>query len=814
MKKVTVVQIILFLIITNVKAQSPYYDAIWLKERLIENTFTTENTFNKKEDSLQTQDQKISAKIKFFKNGNDIHKQDSITFYNMAGLKNAEQLKIVLAEKDDSLFSVLKKYFPEIKPSDRSDDISAVLQKNPFLTKKITYKGFNRDANNPIKDLSISNIFSSIGGLDITTIADGFAKFIVKRTKKELSIAFFDKFKEFISKYPDLKTVFPQTYRALSLIGDEIYNYEAYIQTLRESFENDLSTLEKNLPSIIENHPDFFKKHPELAATLNSGCYIAGKLEDKVHPGDILKDYPTAYLDNLNKNWKGAIQTLQLFSASLRDSTSKTDSVYWVSPKQVKEFLKDDVAFRIYLGLVYQEAKNKYDSIHFSFNGKDTTLIQLLDIVAVHFETYSAYKDFITGFCERTDKLNGMIKNYKKPTNDSLTFEQYYQYFNSSINLLQYCTEISKLPYLKNIIPDLSASLKDYFDVAHSTGDLVLDIRRRNYSSAIVNAVHIYDIVKAKYTIKINSPSGKKQRKANEELNKKVTDLVGELEKGSINTISNNSLTISTDSNSSGNATKNNVTNKEVADILIQKAAIDPSFSATRDIVKKLKDSLQEMLVANSVNKQMDDTLRKLYKYGSFMAAMVQAKSSDDVAKVIEAYALPTGSARIKRASDFNVSLNAYSGLFYGFERISHVDSGKWQANVFGVAAPIGVAASWGHRLLFIPMGERQWSTSIFVSLIDIGAITAFRFRDDSTANVPTIQLRDILSPGAFLSIGIPKCPLSVNVGAQMGPNLRKVNNNDPSKPSNDYYNKTYWRFSASLCVDIPLLNFYTRSKN
>ena len=155
---------------------------------------------------------------------------------------------------------------------------------------------------------------SSVGGLDVTNIADGLAKFLVKRTMQELNIAFFEKFKTFISKYPDLQSVFPHTYVALTIIGDEIYNYEAYIQTLRESFEKDLKVLDENLPKIIQNHPVFFAENPALAATLQSGCYIAGALKDKVHPGDLLKNYPTKYLDSLNKNWKASIQTLQLFS--------------------------------------------------------------------------------------------------------------------------------------------------------------------------------------------------------------------------------------------------------------------------------------------------------------------------------------------------------------------------------------------------------------------------------------------------------------------------------------------------------------------
>jgi hypothetical protein len=204
------------------------------------------------------------------------------------------------------------------------------------------------------------------------------------------------------------------------------------------------------------------------------------------------------------------------------------------------------------------------------------------------------------------------------------------------------------------------------------------------------------------------------------------------------------------------------------------------------------------------------NTLAKLLRYGSFMATVATAKSSDEVQYAIEAAALPVGSSRVKRASDFNVSLNAYAGLFYGVERINDVDSGRWKANVYGVTAPIGVAASWGHRAFFIPTGKTEWSTTVFITLIDLGAVAAFRFTDDSTSQIPSIKLKHIFSPGAFLSIGIPRTPISFNLGAQMGPNLRKVNN-DLLK-GNDFDDKIYWRFSASFCVDIPILNFHTKS--
>ena len=132
----------------------------------------------------------------------------------------------------------------------------------------------------------VSSAVSSIGALDVTNFADGFAKFLVKRTKQELNMAFFTRFKEELSKaeYRDLQTVFPQTWRALQAIGDEVYNYQRYLQTLRESFEKDLANLLTHIPTVIDNHPEFFKTQPELEAILRTAFYIAGSLQSKQHP--------------------------------------------------------------------------------------------------------------------------------------------------------------------------------------------------------------------------------------------------------------------------------------------------------------------------------------------------------------------------------------------------------------------------------------------------------------------------------------------------------------------------------------------------
>lgn len=616
------------------------------------------------------------------------------------------------------------------------DDGVTFAAKNPFLREVIVAGAYGTNLPHSKKstaestgDLFSGLSWSSIGGLDVTKFADGLAKFLVKRTKEELNIAFFTKFKAVIDKYPDIKTVFPKTYVILSSIGDEIYNYDQYIQNLREAFKDDIQSLAENLPSIIPNHGDFFKTHQPLKAALNSGCYLASSLQKQVHPGDILANYPLEYLDPDSlgtENIAGSVRTLQLLSASLRD-TSSTDSSYWVNIKYVRQLVDNKQAFQIYLGLVYRLAIKNYENVPFDH----MTLVTWLDKVAPEIkkglDVFNQYKLYIMRLAAKTDNLNRMIKSYSKPANDSMAIELYKKYFDAFEDYFEYVSVVGNLPGANKskFLAGLPEKLSPYFSIGRLASGLVVDINRKNYSSAINNAVAIYDTVMSE----------------------------------------------------------------------IQRIA-----------AAKPKDN-----DAQRQNIQVSDTRSSFIKYGSFMAAIATAKTSDDVEAAVEAAALPSGSARIKRESPFNISVNAYTGLFVGHESIDGLVD-KTAFNSFGVMAPVGAAISWGHQFLFWSTGKHEWSTSLFVSVLDLGAIAAYRFKNDTTSQIPTVELKNILSPGAFLSIGIPKSPLSVNFGAQMGPNLRKINFNS-QLPSDDSNNKIYWRFSASLCVDIPIFNLYTRSR-
>ncbi|MEP6725871.1 MAG: hypothetical protein ABJC98_08650 [Bacteroidota bacterium] len=641
---------------------------------------------------------------------------------------------------EEELKAIIKFYFPDQTIKNSTQAVSACAA-NPFLKSAIT-AGFTADLKSNFigtsqagEEILSSLSLSSIGGLDVTKIADGLAKFIVKRTKQELSIAFFEKLKSALDN-PDIKALFPKTSELLAAVGEEGYDYKKYLQNLREAFKTDIQKIDENLPGLIPINEAFFTEHHAIRASLQTGCYIATGLKKTVHPGDLLANYPLNYLKDENINITGALKTLQLLSESFRDTTS-SNGTYWVDIKYLRQLVNDKKAFKIYLGLIYQLAKNNYDDIQFEKH----SIINLLEIAAANFDTsldyYNRYKLYILRFAEKTDALNNMIKNYSNPANDSLAIELYKKYFDATVDLFSYTIKITELPGLDKLPSTtlnfvLKQELPFYFDIAQATSDLVVDVNRRNYPSSINHVVYIYDKIEA-------GPAKSSAATA--------------------------SITI---------------------------AEAKPANDSA-------KNAAALSLTAQAAEASSKTILNNLIRYGGFLASLATAKTSDEVENLIETFALPVGSARVKRLSISNVSINAYCGLFIGHEKITSVTDNQI-FNTYGLAAPIGFSASLGTK--------RGWSHSAFISMIDLGAVAAFRFTDNTTAQVPNIQLKDIFSPGLFYSLGIAKTPLSVNIGAQVGPNLRKV-----TKDTNDYSGKTYIRYSVSVCVDLPLLNLYTRSR-
>jgi hypothetical protein len=191
------------------------------------------------------------------------------------------------------------------------------------------------------------------------------------------------------------------------------------------------------------------------------------------------------------------------------------------------------------------------------------------------------------------------------------------------------------------------------------------------------------------------------------------------------------------------------------------------------------------------------------WKYGSFMATVAEAKNSDDVARAIESIALPPGSATMKKRNNFTFGINTYGGVSSGWEHLG--DETGTITDVKGVVAP------WAPLGLDISsrIGKNGGgSLGLYLPLIDVGALAAFRLNDNAAADLPKLSWSNILAPGAYLVWGFSKkSPYSLSMGGQVGPGLRKFSRMNGAEISD----RQGYRLGLSLAIDIPVVPLFMR---
>ncbi|PIF34313.1 hypothetical protein CLU81_4952 [Flavobacterium sp. 9] len=617
----------------------------------------------------------------------------------------------------DSIKSILKQYFP-------AQGFTDALQKNPFL-KEYVPDGYTASFTSGL----LKNTINQVGGLDVTNFADGLAKFLVERSKEELNVAFFRKFQDFLKKYPEARIVFPTTVSVINNIA--AYNYAAMLPALRASFQKDLNAISSNLLSLRDTSnydgydtDDIIKVRADAIShflndsisgrSISAAIITADEIIKGTNTADIIDQIANDKACEPEDNFSNAILFVNLISKSLR---STEDHQVWITKQQVNDLVKDEIALRIYFGLLYEADKNSSRPVTF------TTLSFTLQSFLTELNTKwndPAGRKFIGSFRNLALKASSVADNTKSimaitQKSEQPSIIQYAEYASSISDFLKLTVQL--LPNnaaIDSTASKLTADIKKFVTVIDAATNLCYDIKSQNYSALILHT------------------------------------------------------------------------------------------SLLLPEIKGINPELKE----------------KYIKYGTFMANIVEAKSSDEVKAAIETAVLPVGSSSIKRETDFNISLNAYIGPFAGYEYMPTLKKEDRYAFSYGVTAPVGIAFSWGNIGKFKSDGKPNTrgkgdnivdvggkSFTIFVPLIDVGAVAAFRAGDDGSKVASEVTLSNIISPGLYFYLGFGKCPISLGVGAQLGPQLREVTATDINVDKNYYV-----RYGLNLVVDIPFFNLYTQN--
>lgn len=190
----------------------------------------------------------------------------------------------------------------------------------------------------------------------------------------------------------------------------------------------------------------------------------------------------------------------------------------------------------------------------------------------------------------------------------------------------------------------------------------------------------------------------------------------------------------------------------------------------------------------------------------ALVAQFAEAKSATDVSNVLEAAAAPISTYETKYRKSV-VALNALVGVSGGGEVVS--TRGGAPSGVVGAFAPVGLNAT-------TPFGSNNWHVGAMLSFINLGALVSARFTSDTSSSNgstntvgtnPNVNFLNIVSPGAFVTLGIAGSPLIVGGGAQVLPGGRQVQMTSAGgTPSTQ--NAASAQFVAFLSADVPLFPF------
>jgi len=626
-------------------------------------------------------------------------------YFNDVSSASANRVSIKAGVEIDAEF--FKKYVAggnQLTNDELRDNLEDAFKDNPFI--RIQFSSANL--------LGLTTKFTREGspasGFSVGGFADGLSRFLVKRTKQELSQAFFEGFKSEVKKDAYLSHFCPATKQHLLDIDQDVYLFKDYLEGLRESFIMDMTALPGNTEDFLRDDtlcPDCSQNANgkvmidflHLAQQLVNGeppvdmiSYLA-RPNSAIQTADIIKE-PALY------DMAGAFRFIYLVSESLRNPDSKNTIMPWFTGGELRKMFQDKKLFRIYLGLLWQQA----DEV--SFVGPDSTqstsMRNILKKAADSGDLFENWRRSLESLGEVTHALQlSILANASSPTSVS---DDFFRYSETLTKLMQTVNETGRVlfnrPQGQNLIP------QDYIFFMRQCNSLYFNVRQRNYTGAISNVIFC-----------LNKIGGDK---------------------------------------------------KEIATML---------------------------------------------KYANFVASIAEANSPEEVENAIELFALPPGSSRMKKQPGrFTIALNAYTGLSGGNE---YLDGSNVPKNFGAITAPVGISFSWGlgykkkqddGDLKQINLG----SIGFFLPLLDVGAVTTFRFKDSTSQNLPELTWGNILAPGFYLVYDFPnKWPLAFGLGGQIGPGLRKVVVN-----GGDEIDKSGIRFGAFLTVDIPFTFFHLGKGN
>jgi hypothetical protein len=317
--------------------------------------------------------------------------------------------------------------------------------------------------------------FTVPSSLNFTTeLIKGTSDFLVDRIKKELELAFFDKFREKINDNRDLRELMPFTHLLLS--SQDFYYSPTLGSTWKAAFEKDLKELPNTLYLKVIKDADFmpFIDRDELELLMNA-YKIVEKLRNGFHLTTAIQ-----YI-NPKENKDNLLSCIISISNGLRLSdTTGTNSSAWVSLDDFDALSKEEQKY--FLFFLYQDNETIFKKFEKEFN-EGAVNKYILSIRKLLFALHQ-YDIVLNQITQRKEKLmkEGKVEN----VSTSQDFSQIL------ITLREIYSAAFQLAIELELIKDNNKSIV----LLNSAINITQYINQRNYSSMLIEFIYVLNQIK------------------------------------------------------------------------------------------------------------------------------------------------------------------------------------------------------------------------------------------------------------------------------------------------------------------------------
>ncbi|HLG41028.1 MAG TPA: hypothetical protein VI461_15210 [Chitinophagaceae bacterium] len=658
--------------------------------------------------------------------------------------------------------------------------IMAAYAGNPFLSGILTYTppSLLRSTNiQSVDGYPASSASGSLGSNLLGNLVNGAADFLIKRAHEEISVSVIERLKKLLELYPEFLKLFPRTCSLLEPIKP--YEYSKALAAFKAAIKEDMENFIAHISGLydIPRYQLLNQKVPALSLLFTASTLLAATHDEK-NFATSMAELPSQPFMSASNNYISVVQLLIVISNSLLDqklSDPDDDPIRYINKLYISKVThKDpalmDVLSRAYLGLLWHKAS----SITFVTSMGPQNVATFLNRwnVATTIESVIKLVDKAVGLISISDKELKEVKESEQETR-RITGENHiivkrFNYYAALVSGVLDIVTLFQDP--ANSATTRIGEIRDYLpQFTTSVSSMIKNIAEEEYNLAISSfektLTVLSDYLK---TVEKNKTDATTLKSA------VATNIDAEilLVNGQLTTI---------DGDISG------LSSGGTADVQLEREARRQEYLVKKAQLEKKKEQLERQ---KKNLKAVVFKLSKIINYVNLLAAITKAENSEAVEKLLETYALPAGSSRIKKVTSFNIAVNSYVGGFFGRSDVS----GSGFTNRYGFTAPIGFTFSTGFY--------KGGSASLFLSVFDIGGTVRYKLNNQGKYE-QNITLAGIVSPGIHLVYGFPfYLPVSAGLGYQW---VSPVTEN-----TNDIHLKS--SFNAFIGVDIPLFNL-TRSR-